>query len=164
MEVEPSPAATTASAASQISGSSESSAADAAPDDEPDPGRNLLAQYLEMVLGGTLRLEMLDGRGNFLLAHEAALDALGLAPLGFGEEHVAVAHELLGTGLVEDDARVYVGGDEQPDAVGDVRLDHARDDVARGALGCDDEVDAGGTCELGDAHDRILDVLARRPS
>ena len=114
-----------------------------------------------MVLGGTLRLEMLDGRGNFLLAHEAALDALGLAPLGFGEEHVAVAHELLGTGLVEDDARVYVGGDEQPDAVGDVRLDHARDDVARGALGCDDEVDAGGTCELGDAHDRILDVLAR---
>ena len=69
--------------------------------------------------------------------------------------------ERLGAVDVEDDAGVGLAGDGEGDARGDVRLDHARDDVGRGALGGDHQVDADGSGLLRQADDVLLHLLRR---
>ncbi len=114
-----------------------------------------------MVIGRTLLLDELHNAVNLVVGDEAALDALGLAPVDLGEEHVAVAGELLGAHLIDDDPAVDARGNVEGDAVGDVRLDQAGHHVGAGALRGDDEVDAGRAAQLGNADDARLDVLAR---
>ena len=87
-----------------------------------------------------------------------ALHAHGLGRAHGQEERVALAHQLFGAGLVEHHAGVGDRGGRERHAGGHVGLDQAGDDVDRRALGGQHQVDAGGTGQLGDAHDRVLDV------
>ncbi len=75
--------------------------------------------------------------------------------------HVALAQEPLGAGVLDDDAGVELRGDLEGDAAGDVRLDDAGDDIGARGLGGDDHVDAGGARHLGDAGDGALDIRGR---
>src|SRR4029078_1724490 len=77
---------------------------------------------------------------------------------GEGEQHVSLADQALGTLLVEDDAAVGEGRDGEGETRGNVRLDHAGDDVDRRPLRGDYEVDADGARHLCDAADRLFDV------
>ena len=98
---------------------------------------------------------------SFSVTH-AALDALGDARRGRAEQqHVALADEALGAGLVEDDPAVGEARHGEGEAGRDVGLDDAGDDVDRRALGGDHQVDADGAGHLGDAADRLLDVAGR---
>src|SRR5690606_5574320 len=74
------------------------------------------------------------------------------------EESVALADQLLGAGLVEDDPGVGERGGGEGEPGGHVRLDETGDDVHRRALGGQHQVDAGRSRELGDAHDGVHDV------
>ena len=78
------------------------------------------------------------------------------------EQHVALAHKLVGTGTVEDGARVNHGTDLERHACREVGLDGACDDVGGGALRGDDHVDTHGTCQLCDACDGQFYLLAGR--
>ena len=112
-----------------------------------------------MVVGVVVLLDEVNHALDLLLRDKAALGtARALAAKLV--EHVAVAKEALGTRLVEDDARVHAIVDRKRHAVVDVCLDEARHDVCRGALRGNDEVYAGSAPQLGDAHNRGLDVLA----
>ena len=112
-----------------------------------------------MVVGLALRLDELDDLVDFIIRDKAALDTAGLAPVDLGEQHVAQTGELLGAHLVDDDARVDARGDVKGDAVGDVGLDEARHHVGAGALRGHDKMNTGGTAQLGDTHNRGLDIL-----
>ena len=113
-----------------------------------------------MVVGLTLRLDELDNLVDLIIRDKAALDTAGLAPVDLGEQHVAQTGELLGAHLVDDDARVDARGDVKGDTVGDVGLNEARHHVGARTLSRHDKVDTGGTAQLGDTHNRSLDVLA----
>src|SRR4028119_552964 len=56
------------------------------------------------------------------------------------EEHVAHAEQGARPARVHDDPRVHLAGDGKGDAAGDVRLDHAGNDVHARPLGGDHEV------------------------
>ena len=107
---------------------------------------------------------VLGDLGDLLLGHEGALDALQLRGAGGAEEHVALAEQRLGAALVEDHARVDLGGDGERDPGRDVDLDRAGDHVGRGALGREHEVDADRARLLRQADDRVLDLGRARPS
>ena len=105
-------------------------------------------QDLLVVVWLTLRLDELDNLVDFVVRDKAALDTAGLAPVDLGEQHVAQTGELLGTHLVDDDARVDARGDVKGDAVGYVGLDKARHHVGAGALRGNDKVNTGGTARI----------------
>ena len=67
------------------------------------------------------------------------------------QEHVALADQALGAGLVEDDPAVGQRRHREGHAGRDVGLDHAGDHVDRRALGGEHQVDAHGPGHLGDA-------------
>ena len=92
------------------------------------------------------------------LGDPGALDAHRLARAHRQEEGVTLTDELLGAGLVEDDAGVGERGGGEGHAARHVGLDEAGDDVDGGPLGREHEVDAGGAGELGDPDDRFLDI------
>ena len=77
------------------------------------------------------------------------------------QQHVAVADQLLGAGLVEDDAGVGERAHREREPARDVGLDDTGDDVDRRALRRDHEVDADGAGHLRDAADALLDVARR---
>src|SRR5262245_43249721 len=94
-----------------------------------------------------------DDFADALLVDPRSLDALRPARAGGEEQHVALSDQLLRAGLVEDDARVREAAHREREPARHVRLDHAGDDVDRGALRRDDEVDPDGTRHLRDAAD-----------
>ena len=110
------------------------------------------------VVGLELGRDELDDLVDLGLVDPRALHAHRLACAHREEERVALADELLGAGLVEHDARVGEARGGERHARRHVGLDETGDDVDRRALRREDEVDAGGPRELGDAHDRLLDV------
>ena len=61
--------------------------------------------------------------------------------------------------LVEDDPAVHAAGDLERDPAGHVALDQAGDHVRLRTLGREDEMHADGSRLLGDADDRMLDLL-----
>ncbi len=68
--------------------------------------------------------------------------------------------EVFRAGRVQDDTRVDARSDVERDAVRDVRLDEARDDVGRRSLGRDDEVDSRRARQLSDTADGELNLFA----
>ena len=107
---------------------------------------------------GRLAAPVGDDLADLFLADERALDALGDRRVAGQQQHVALADELLGAGLVEDHPRVGEARDGERHAGRDVGLDHTGDDVHRRTLRGDDQVDADRPRLLGDAGDRLLDV------
>ena len=107
--------------------------------------------------GGLLR-DVLDDRLDLGLGDPGALHADRLGGAHRQEQRVALADQLVGAGLVEDDAAVgdARGGEREP--ARHVGLDQTGDDVDGRALGGEHQVDAGGAGQLGDADDRVLDV------
>ena len=114
--------------------------------------RNSRRGLLAPVLGDELHL----ARGD-----EGALHAQRARAPERVEEHVARAEQALGAALVEDHARVGLRGHGEGDARGDVRLDHAGDDVHGRALRGDHEVDARAAPELPETDHGILDLRRR---
>ena len=102
--------------------------------------------------------DVLDDRVDLGLGDPGALHAHRLADAPRQEERVALADQLLGAGLVEHDAGVGDARGRERHPRGHVGLDQAGDDVDAGPLGREHEVDAGRARELGDPHDRLLDV------
>ena len=98
---------------------------------------------------------------DLVLGDERALHPDRLARAHRQEQPVALADQLLGARLVEDDPAVGErrGGEGEPRR--HVRLDQPGDDVDAGPLGGEHQVDAGRARELGDAHDGVLDVARR---
>ena len=92
--------------------------------------------------------------------HEHALEAHRAGQVGRLVEHVAAADEVLGARRVEDRAAVDLGRHRERDPAREVGLDQARDHVDRRPLRREHHVDAGGARLLGEADDRVLDVLA----
>ena len=84
---------------------------------------------------------------------------------GFGVglvEHVALAQQHFRTLFAQDRAAVDAAGDVEADPGRQVRLDHAGDDVDRGALRGHDQVDARRAALLRQALDQDFDFLADR--
>ena len=121
-----------------------------------DGGRHVLP-----VLGAGLPGDVLDDALDLGLGDPRALHADRLGRAHRQEQRVALADQLVGTRLVEDDARVGDARDREREARRHVRLDEARDHVDRGPLRGQHQVDARGAGELRDAHDRVLDVARR---
>ncbi len=111
--------------------------------------------------GRHLVLAVLDDRRDLVLGDEGALHTGRLVRAHRQEEPVALADQLLGARLVEDDPAVGERGGGEGEPRGHVRLDQAGDDVDRGPLGGEHQVDAGGARQLGDADDGVLDVARR---
>ena len=102
-----------------------------------------------------------DDLANLFLADEGPLDTLGHVGVARQQQHVALADQLLGTRLIEDDAAVGEAVDRVRGACRDVGLDDAGDDVDRRPLRRHDEVDPDRAGLLGDARDALLDVARR---
>ena len=100
-----------------------------------------------------LGLAVLDDLVDLGLGDPGTLHADGLARSHRQEQSVTLTDELLGAGLVEDDAAVGDRGRGERQPRRHVGLDQAGHDVDRGPLGGEHQVDAGGTGELGDADD-----------
>src|SRR6185437_6384997 len=75
-------------------------------------------------------------------------------------QHVAVTEQRFGAHLIEDCARVDLGGHLEGDARRNVRLDEAGDHVDRGTLRGQYQVDARGARLLCKPRDQLLDLLA----
>ena len=80
---------------------------------------------------------------------------------GAEQQHVALADEPLGAGLVEDDPAVGEAGHGERERAGMLALMTPVMTFDARPLGGDDEVDADGAGLLGDAADRLLDVAGR---
>ena len=104
---------------------------------------------------------MRDEPVDALLVHPRALDALGPARRRADEQHVALADQLVGAGLVEDHTRVGDARHRERETARDVGLDHAGDHVDRRPLRRDHEVDTHGARHLGDATHAGFDVPGR---
>ncbi len=111
------------------------------------------------IFGLALAAPVLGHGFHFLVGHERPVDADQRAGVGL-VEHVALAQQLLGALLAQDRAAVDPAGDVEADAGRQVGLDHAGDDVDRGALRRHDQVDAGGAALLRKALDQHFDFLA----
>ena len=88
---------------------------------------SLEERLVELLLA--LGAALLDDERDLLLADVRALDALEPRRAERLEQHVPLAQERLGAGLVEDDAAVRLARDGERDPRRDVRLDHPGDDV-----------------------------------
>ena len=111
--------------------------------------------------GSPWRRQRLGELEDLRLVDVGALDALQPRRADGREEHVALPEQRLGAVLVEDHARVGLGGHGEGDPRRHVGLDHAGDDVHARGLGGEHEVDADRARLLGDADDRVLDVGRR---
>ena len=105
---------------------------------------------------------LLHDQRDLLLADVRALEALETDCAERLEEHVALAEQRLGPGLVEDDARVGLARHGEGDPRRDVGLDHAGDDVDRRSLSRKDEMDADGARLLGQADDGVAATLTEQ--
>ena len=78
-----------------------------------------------------------------------------------GIQHVALAHQLLRAGGVQNDAGLQRRGHGEGNAAGDIGLHQAGDHVGGGPLGGDDQVHPGGAAHLGHPADGFLHLLGR---
>ena len=111
--------------------------------------------------GRHLVLAVLDDRRDLVLGDEGALHTDRLVRAHRQEQPVALADQLLGARLVEDDPAVGERRGREGEPRGHVRLDQTGDHVDRRPLGGEHQVDAGRAGQLGDADDRVLDVARR---
>ena len=95
---------------------------------------------------------------DFGVGHEGALAAADLGGVEGDHHHVAEAEQELRL-LVEHDATVHAARHLEGDAAGHVALDESGDHVGLRTLGHQDEVHADHLGLLGDADDRLLDLL-----
>src|SRR4029079_15209997 len=102
-----------------------------------------------------------DPLAPLFLADERALDSLRHVGVAGKQQHVALADQLLGAWLIEDDAAVGEAVDGICGAGRDVGLDDAGDDVDRRPLCGHDEVHADRAGLLGDTSDALLYVARR---
>ncbi len=102
-----------------------------------------------------------DDLAHLLLRDPGGLETARDVGRGGEQQHVPLADQALGAGLVQDHPAVGQRGDREGHAARDVGLDDPGDDVDRGPLGGDHQVDADGARHLGDAHDGVLDVAGR---
>ena len=135
---------------------------------------HLLAAVLLLRLGDEMvhvvRLEVAetvvcppgDDAVQLSVGYEGALETLRLGGVGWHEQHIAAAQQLLGAASVQDRSRVDLRGDGEGDSCGEVRLDEAGDNVYGRPLGGDDQVDARGAGELGQAAYLPLHLERRR--
>ena len=123
--------------------------------------RVLVTGDADDVFGVALALPVRDDGPHLGLGHPGALDASRHRRRRREQQHVPLADEPLGAGLVEDDPAVGQRRHRERQAGRDVRLDHAGDHVDRRALGGEHEVDADGPRHLGDPAHRLLDVARR---
>ena len=77
------------------------------------------------------------------------------------KEHVAVAEQLFRAAGVQNRPGIHLGGHRKSDSAGNVRLNHAGDNVYRRALGRNDQVHACGTGHLGQTADGVLHLILR---
>ena len=151
IEVEPNCVLTTSSAAaSRISRSSPMSPSIWLLGDRP--------RHPRRYSGRACAVTCLTTVGDLVLGDPGALHADRLRRAHRQEQPVALADQLVGARLVEDDARVGHARHGEGQARRHVRLDEAGDDIHRRTLGREHQVDAGCARQLGDAHDRVLDV------
>src|SRR5688500_2023778 len=122
--------------------------------------RDFRLQHFLDVLGLGQRLQMLDHLVDLVIGDESAVHALRYSAARRQVEHVAHAEQRLGARLVEDGARVDLGGDLERDARRDVGFDQAGDHVDRRPLRGEHQVDAGGARLAGEAGDQLLHFLA----
>ena len=108
-----------------------------------------------------LVLDELHHTVDLLRGDEAALDTGGLGVAQREVEHIALAHQLLRAGGVQNDAGLHGAGHGEGDAAGDIGLHQTGDHVRRGTLGGDDQVHTGGTAHLGHTADGLLHLLGR---
>ena len=117
------------------------------------------------------RLRQFEGAGVALLAADVVVDFLHLGRIHEGalhahgvvaaqEEHVALAHELVGAGTVENGAAVDLRHHLKRHTRREVCLNRTRDDIGRGALRGNYHVHAHGTRQLRDAGDGQFHFLA----
>ena len=104
---------------------------------------------------------MLHNGTDLGLIDPRALNAHGGGGAGPQIEGIALTGEGLGPVLVEDDARVQLGGGGEGQARGHIGLDQAGDHGGDRALRGQHQMNTGGTGQLGDALDGGLDVLGR---
>ena len=115
----------------------------------------------DLVAGHEMMLPVADDVLHFLIAQEGAVQTLQATAAGL-EQHVAAAQQVLGTGLVQDGARIMPRRDLERDAAGEVGLGQAGHHVHAGALGGQDHMDARGTGQLGQTHDAGLHLAGSR--
>ena len=108
--------------------------------------------------GTGLCLDILVDALHFGCIDEGALHAHRL--VSDENQHIAASHELVGTFLVENRARVDLRHHAERHSTGEVRLNRTCDDVRRRALRGDNHMDADGTRFLRDAGDGQFDFLA----
>src|SRR3954462_15023644 len=125
----------------------------------PKALRELERRLVELLLA--LVPALLDDERDLLLRHVRALHALQPGGAERLEEHVALAEQALGAGLVEDHARVRLRRNGERDPRRNVRLDHSGDHVDRRALRCEHEMDSHRARLLREANDGVLDGLGR---
>ncbi len=114
-----------------------------------------------MYCGRPELLHVLGDRVDLLVVDVGALDAHGERVPRRGEEHVALAEELLGAHGVDDDPGVELVGHHEGDAGRDVGLDEAGDHVDGGPLRGEHHVDAHGARHGGEPRQGGLQLLAR---
>ena len=95
------------------------------------------------------------------IGHVGAVHPHGDAVARREVEHVALPQQALGALLVEDGARIDLGGDLEGDARRHVGLDEAGDHVHRRALRREDQMDPARARILREPRDQLLDLLAR---
>ena len=128
----------------------------------------LIVAITAVVALGFGQLQRLHGAGlvgyvvvyafYFLSAYEGTLHTRGLVAVGV--EHVSKTNELVGSGPVEDDARVHHRTYLECYASGEVGLDVSGDDRRGGALRCYYHVYAHCACQLRDARYRHFHFFA----
>ena len=96
---------------------------------------------------------------QLLIGYKAALDARQFGGIRSHIEGIAATEKLFGTGNVQDDARVDLGGHSKADARRKVRLDEARHDIHRGPLRGDDQMNSCGASHLRQAADPAFYLL-----
>ena len=78
------------------------------------------------------------------------------------EQHIAVSKQVLRAVHIQNDARIERRGDRERDARGNVRLDHAGDDIRPRCLRCDNQVNARGAAQLRNPADGVLHLVLAR--
>ena len=76
-------------------------------------------------------------------------------------QHVTLAQQSLGAGLVDNDAAVYRRSHRKGNASREVGLDDACNDVHRGPLGSDDQVNSSGAGQLSQPRNHPLSFIGR---
>ena len=106
-----------------------------------------------------LVLDELHHTVDLLRGDEAALHAGGLRIAQGEVEHIALTHQLLRAGGVQNDAGLHGTGNGEGNTAGDIRLHQTGDHIGGGSLCGDDKVHTGSASHLRHAAYALLDLL-----